>query len=180
MTRSLAEVPIDRRVVLVGHSGAGPLLPVIHRGLVQLVVACLFVDASLPHPGQSTLDELAVSVPELEEELRRLLMAGGSYPNWGREELREILPDAAIREQLLAELHPRSLRFFEEKMPAIAFRSDTPCGYLLLSEAYQIQLERAQRSGWPYRIFSAGHFHMLVDPDAVTLGMLELLREMAR
>jgi hypothetical protein len=55
-------------VVLVGHSGAGPLLPVIHRGLVQPVVACLFVDASLPHPGQSTLDELAVSVPELEED----------------------------------------------------------------------------------------------------------------
>jgi hypothetical protein len=45
--QALADVPQERRVVLVGHSGAGPLLPAIHRAIAQSVAACLFVDASL-------------------------------------------------------------------------------------------------------------------------------------
>jgi hypothetical protein len=112
---TLADVPSERPVVLAGHSGAGRLLPAIHRAIAQPVAACLFVDASLPHLCLSALDELGINVPDLAQELRPFLLAGGSYPTWGAEELREILPDAVIREQFLAELHPRYLRFFEEK-----------------------------------------------------------------
>jgi alpha/beta hydrolase family protein len=176
--QALANIPQERRVVLVGHSGAGPLLPAIHRAIAQSVAACLFVDASLPHPGQSRFDELAINARDLAQKLRPFLVAGGSYPNWGAEELREILPDTFIREQLLAELHPRHLRFFEEKMPDVAIWPHAPCGYMLLSEAYLVQLEQAQRAGWPSRLFDAGHFHMLVDPAAVTTVMVELLGEM--
>jgi hypothetical protein len=176
--QALADVPQERRVVLVGHSGAGPLLPAIHRAIAQPVAACLFVDASLPHPGQSRFDELAINARDFAQKLRPFLVAGGSYPNWGAEELREILPDTFIREQLLAELHPRHLRFFEEKMPDVAIWPHAPCGYVLLSEAYLVQLEQAQRAGWPSRLFDAGHFHMLVDPAAVTTAMVELLGEM--
>jgi hypothetical protein len=162
----------------VGHSGAGPLLPAIHRAVAQPVAACLFVDASLPHPGQSRFDELAINTRELAQKLRPFLVAGGSYPTWGTEELREILPDTFIREQLLAELHPRHHRFFEEKMPDVAIWPHAPCGYVLLSEAYLAQLEQARRAGWPSRLFHAGHFHILVDPAAVTASMVELLAEM--
>ena len=176
--QALADVPQERRVVLVGHSGAGPLLPAIHWAIAQPVAACLFVDASLPHPGQSRFDELAIDALDLAQKLHPFLVAGGSYPTWSAEELREILPDTFIREQLLAELHPRHLRFFEEKMPDVAIWPDAPCGYVLLSEAYLVQLEKAQRAGWPSRLFHAGHFHMLVDPAAVTTGMVELLAEM--
>src|ERR1700751_3091577 len=56
--RALADVPQERRVVLVGHSGAGPLLPAIHRAIARPVAAYIFVDASRPHPGQSRFDEL--------------------------------------------------------------------------------------------------------------------------
>jgi hypothetical protein len=126
---ALADIPQERRVVLAGHSGAGPLLPAIHRAIAQPVAARLFVDASLPHPGLSALDELAINVPDLAQELRPFLVAGGSYPNWGAEELREILPDTFIREQFLAEPHPRELRSFEEKMPDVAIGPKTPCGY---------------------------------------------------
>jgi hypothetical protein len=176
--QALADVPQERRVVLVGHSGAGPLLPAIHRAIAQPVAACLFVDASLPHPGRSRLDELAINAPDLSQKLRPFLFAGGSYPTWGAEELREILPDTFIRDQLLAELHPRHLRFFEEKMPEVW--PHAPCGYMLFSEAYLRQLEQAQRAGWPSRLFHAGHFHTLVDPAAVTNGMVELLAELER
>jgi hypothetical protein len=176
--QTLADVPAERRVVLVGHSGAGPLLPAIHRAIAQPVAACLFVDAGLPHPGLSRFDDLAINVRELAQKLRPFLVSGGSYPNWGAEELCEILPDTCIRERFLAELHPRHLRFFEEKMPDAVRSSDPPCGYVLLSEAYLGQLEQAEKAGWPSRRFHAGHFHMLVDPAAVTTGMVELLAEM--
>jgi Alpha/beta hydrolase family len=177
---TLAEVPHARPVVLVGHSGAGPRLPAIQRTIAQPVAACLFVDASLPHPGRSVLDELAINVPDIDRELRPFLRAGGSYPTWNAEVLREILPDAVIREQFLAELHPRNLRFFEEEMPDIAIGPDTPCGYILLSKAYLRQFEHARKAGWPSRRFHAGHFHMLVDPSAVTASMVELLAEMGQ
>ena len=38
-------------VVLIGHSGAGPLLPAMANASRQ-VAACLFLDAGLPTPGE--------------------------------------------------------------------------------------------------------------------------------
>src|SRR5689334_19280364 len=58
---ALADVPADAPLVLVGHSGAGPLLPVIRQRLQQTVGGYIFVDAGLPHPGHSRLDEWAVN-----------------------------------------------------------------------------------------------------------------------
>jgi hypothetical protein len=43
----------------------------------------LFVDAGLPHPGQSQLDKMEASIPAFVQELRRHLASGGSYPNRG-------------------------------------------------------------------------------------------------
>jgi hypothetical protein len=65
-------------------------------------------------------------------------------------------------------------------MPDIAILPHAPCGYVLLSEAYLVQLQQAQRAGWPSRLLHVGHFHMLVDPAAVTTGMVELLAEMEK
>jgi pimeloyl-ACP methyl ester carboxylesterase len=53
---ALARVPLDRPVVLVGHSGAGPLLPAIAGGLRQRVAGYVFVDAGLPADGRSRLE----------------------------------------------------------------------------------------------------------------------------
>ena len=176
--QALTKVPPERRVVLVAHSGAGPLLPSIRDTITQTVAACLFVDASLPHPNQSTLDELAINAPELAKELYPHLLAGGSYPNWSAKDLSDTIPDPLVLKRLLAELHPQRLRFFAEKMPPMVLPPDTPCGYILLSEAYQTQLEQAQKARWPYRVFHDGHFHMLVDPPAVTAAIIDLLNEM--
>ncbi|HEX2214411.1 MAG TPA: alpha/beta fold hydrolase, partial [Mycobacterium sp.] len=46
-------------VVLVGHSAAGPLLPVIGEA-VAAPVRGVFVDAQLPHPGRSWFDAAPV------------------------------------------------------------------------------------------------------------------------
>jgi hypothetical protein len=76
-------------------------------------------------------------------------------------------------------------------MPDVAIWPHAACGYMQLSEAYlvlvhrliynddvAVQLTQAQKAGWPSHLFHAGHFHMLVDPAAVMIGMAELLAEM--
>src|SRR5207253_7352694 len=45
------ELAQDERLVLVGHSGAGALLPAVRGSLGRPVDAYLFVDAGLPRDG---------------------------------------------------------------------------------------------------------------------------------
>jgi hypothetical protein len=175
--RALASIPQERPVALVGHSGAGALLPALARAAGHPVTAYLFVDAGLPHPGHSHLDEMEASIPAFAHELRAHLAAGGRYPHWSDEDLREDLPDGQARQRMLAEVRPRPLSFFEEVMPDIPRWPEAPSGYLLLSQGYRPVLEQAQAAGWPSRTFHAGHFHMLVDPAAVAGALLELMQQ---
>src|SRR5216683_743473 len=110
--QALVSIPQERPLVLVGHSGAGSLLPVLAQAARHPVKAYLFVDAGLPHPGQSQLDEMEASVPEFAQELRRHLASGEWFPNWSDEDLSEDLPDVQARQHLLAEVQPRPLSFF--------------------------------------------------------------------
>lgn len=176
--KALASVPRDRPLVLAGHSGAGCLLPLIARLAPSPVAAYMFVDAGLPLDGSSRLDEMATTNPELASELRRHLEAGGRFPEWTDEQLRELVPDTQLRRQVLAELHPRPLAFFAEPFPELRGRPDAPCAYLQLSPAYAKPAAAAKAAGWPCRAFDAGHFHMLVDPTALADALPALLGEL--
>ncbi len=168
--QALGSIPPERPLVLVGHSGAGSLLPVLAQAARRPVTAYLFVDAGLPHPGKSQLEEMP-------EEVRRLLASGERFPNWKDEDLREVLPDGRARQQLLAEVQSRPLNFFEEVLPDVSSWSEAPGGYLLFTEGYRPYLEQARRTGWPSRTLPAGHFHMLVDPVAVAASLVELMQQ---
>ena len=146
------------------------MLPVLAQAARHPVAAYLFVDAGLPHPGTTQLEEMP-------EELRRLLAEGARFPNWSDEDLREELPDRRARQQMLAQVQPRPLSFFEEVMPDVPGWPDAPGGYLLLTQGYRPYLEQAQRAGWPSRTLPAGHFHMLVDPVGVAATLVELLKQ---
>ena len=69
--QALKPIPEEQPLALVGHSGAGPLLPAISMISGHPSAAYLFVDASLPHGGRSRLAEMAETVPELAQQLRR-------------------------------------------------------------------------------------------------------------
>ncbi len=175
--RALMSIPQARSLVLVGHSGAGPLLPALGRAAGHPISAYLFVDASLHHPGQSHLDQIEASIPLFAQELRKDLAAGKCFPNWSNEDLREDLPDGRVRRRLLAEVQPHSLGYFEEAMPVVPGWPDAPAGYLLFTQGYHGALEQAQGAGWPSRALNAGHFHMLVDPGAVAGALVELMQQ---
>lgn len=168
----LETVPPNRPLILVGHSGAGALLPALRATIPHQVGGYVFVDAGLPHPGQTRLDEMRASVPELAEELHRHLVVGGRFPDWTDEDLREEVPDDRTRAALLADLQPRALDFFEEPLPPVAGWPDAPCGYIQTSAGYAGAAETARRAGWPVQVFAAGHFYMLVDPEAVAQALL--------
>jgi pimeloyl-ACP methyl ester carboxylesterase len=168
--QALVSTPQERPLALVGHSGAGSLLPVLAQAARHPVTAYLFVDAVLPHPGKTQLEEMP-------EELRHLLAEGSRFPNWKDEDLRDVLPDRHARQQVLAQVQPRPLNFFEEVLPEVSGWSDAPGGYLLFTQGYRPYLEQAQRAGWPSRTIPAGHFHMLVDPAAVATALVELMKQ---
>lgn len=132
----------------------------------------IFVDAGLPHPGKTRLEEMRTSVPELAEELHRHLVAGGRYPDWMDEDLRAEIPDDRARGAVLAELQPRGLDFFAEPLPVIPGWPDAPFGYLQTSSGYASAAEAAEQAGWRVQVFAAGHFHMLVDPTAIAQALL--------
>ena len=161
-------------VVLVGHSGAGTLLPAIGRALWRPVAAYIFVDASLPLNGLSRLQEVEQTAPELGPMLRRHLEGGGYFPDWADEDLRESIPDESMRAAVLAEVRPQPLAFFAEPIPPVEGWPEAPCAYVQLSPGYAPHGEQAQRQGWPYRRFNAGHFHLVVEPGAVAGTLMDL------
>ena len=164
---SLSEVPKSQKLVLVAHSGAGPLLPAIRQRLTQAIIAYVFVDAGIPRDGLSRLDLIKMEDPEWAEQFHSSLLKGEQFPTWTEEDLREIIPDGEARKKLVAEIHPRSLSFFTERIPVHAGWPDAPCIYMKFSESYKWDAVQAKQSGWPVYEVNAGHFHMLVEPVAV-------------
>jgi hypothetical protein len=90
------------------------LLPVLAQAVQHPAKAYLFVDAGLPHPGQSQLDEMKASVPAFAQELRKSLTSGERFPRWSDEDLREDIPDGRTHQQMLAQLQPRPLNFLRK------------------------------------------------------------------
>ncbi len=172
---ALDDVPDGQPIVLVGHSGAGPLLPAAAAAAVRLQIsAYLFVDAGLPHPGTSRLDAIAGEDAASAAELRAALDAGLRFPAWTDDDLRPIVPDPDQRRSLLEELRPRGRGYWTEEMPGISGWPNAPCGYLQFSAAYQSATENARRAGRPTRYPAAGHFHQFVDPSGVADALVEL------
>jgi hypothetical protein len=163
-------------IVLAAHSGAGPLLPAIRAACEPQTPtgAYLFVDAGVPLDGHSRLDLMRDEAPEWAEEFGHFLEAGGRFPDWTDAQLQSLVPDGALRAQLLRELQPRGLDFFAEPLPIFRGWPDAPCGYIRFSQAYHQPHAQALRRGWARLEHEAGHFHMLVEPDQVTDMLLAI------
>jgi hypothetical protein len=175
---ALAHIPESQPVTLVGHSGAGPLLPAIRQLLATPVHAYVFVDASVPLDGASRLDLMKAEEPEWAEQFHQELEHGSRYPTWDFEDLSEVIPDERLRRQMLAEMRPRALPFFTEPIPVFSGWPDAPCIYIRFSAPYQKVAARAQEDGWPTYELEAGHFHMLVDEVAVTELFVEAVNRL--
>jgi hypothetical protein len=173
--RALAGSGEAQPLILVGHSGAGALLPAIRQALGRRVAGYIFVDAGLPVDGQTRL----ATFGDQEASFCEFLAASGRFPNWSRADLEEIVPDPALAERLTADQRPRALPFWDEPIPVFSGWPDAPGAYLLFTETYRPAADHARAQGWPVRELPAAHFHMLVQPEAVAEVLLELAAPMA-
>ena len=173
-----AEATGAREVVLMGHGGAGPLLPAMGASVVGRGVhpaAYLFVDADLPHPGSS---RLAMVHPALWARLVPSVV-DDTLPPWnewtGTDVLEALVPDAEVRERVRAELRPVPLATLREPMPEVPGWPDAPCGYVRLSGPNYAWEAEAAAQGWAVVSLESDHLHLLVDPDRVTTVLVALL-----
>lgn len=159
-------------MVLVGHSGAGPLLPAIADA--TSAVGVIYVDAGLPHPGKSWLD---TAPPPLVAHLKSPASADGVLPRWSdwfaSDVLNAAIPDAQLRLRFVDELPRLSLHHFEQPTPAAVW--DGPAAYLQLSPGYVADADRAAAAGWPVRRLVADHLAILTDPQHVHPSLAALL-----
>jgi alpha/beta hydrolase family protein len=158
--------PELERVVLVGHSGAGLLLPVIGERLRMEVDAYIFVDATIPAVAGPT----PVVPPEFVSTLREMA-TDGWLPRWSSwwsdDVMRSLIPDQDVRKQVESEFPSLPIAYFEESVPAPKGWEGKPCTYIQFSEAYQAMAVEASARGWPTVHLAGGHLQMLVDPLAV-------------
>lgn len=160
-------------VVLVGHSGAGAVLPLIAAGLSARPVGVVFVDAGLPPDGPHPLAGGFLAT-------LRDLTTDGVLPKWsewwGEDILTMLIANAERRREISAEMHLMPVAFYEATISVPAGWHDGACCYLLLSEAYRRDAHRALSLGWPLAERLGGHFDIVNDGDEVgdlILGLVD-------
>lgn len=159
-------------VILVGHSGAGALLPAIGQHVE--VGGYLFVDAVLLFQPGTRLDMLRQEDAAFAAEFEQYLQGGGRFPNWQDEQLQALIADDDLRRALLADMRPRSLDFFSERIEVPADWHTRPCGYIQLSETYTPYADTAAARGWPVVRREGHHFEMLTKPDEIARLLVEM------
>lgn len=176
LAQSLASVSQGRPLALVAHSGAGPLLPAIGQTVGHLIAAYVFVDAGIPRHDHSRIDLMRLQDQPWTQQFYQVLQQGEQFPTWQEEDLREVIPDDELRQQMVTEINPRSLPFFTEPIPVFAHWPDAPCAYIKFSAPYEWDFRQAKEAGWLVREVKAGHFHMLVDPAFVADMLVEVVQ----
>jgi hypothetical protein len=166
--------------VLVGHSGAGPLLPAIAEAFGRPPLGYLFVDAGIPRDGASRIDLFGEELgADAGAALRRHLEGDGLYPVWERDALAAAIGEVAVLDSVVRMARPRGLAYWDEPLPVFDGWPDAPCAYLRLSEGYEYCAGVARERQWPVRSLRGGHFDLMTKPQLVATEMLELLAEMA-
>ena len=105
-----------------------------------------YVDARLPNPGKSLFDS---DSPSPADTIRAMVVEGWLPPwhEWfGEEAVRDVLPDAELRQEFINELRPIPPDLFEEPIPGPADWSEKSVGYIHF--ATYTSLKSGQREIW--------------------------------
>lgn len=170
----------ESETLMVGHSGAGALLPALGQKLTAK--GYIFVDAVLLFEPASRLELLAAENAEMAESFEVHLKAGGHFPNWSDEQLQGLIPDADLRQRLLMDIRPRTLPFFTERIdpPNDWDKSPLRCGYIKLSDSYTYYASQAEARGWSVLRRESHHFAMLTEPAAIAKMLVEMGQKLLR
>jgi hypothetical protein len=158
--------------VLVGHSGFGSVLPSVAERLGRHSPRIVFVDAGLP-PCEGPATPSAHFLHRLRE-----LAVDGVLPKWstwwGEGVMEMLVPAADRRVDVEAEMPEIPLGFFESPFDVPEGWCQRRASFLLLSEPYRDDAERARSLGWPAVDRLGGHLDIANDPDGIANMIVEL------
>jgi pimeloyl-ACP methyl ester carboxylesterase len=155
-------------VILVGHSGAGRLLPICGERIPAEIQAYVFVDSDVPSSTESRLD----AMPEEMAQEFRGAAEDGLLPPWPEEVFEDEVKNDEVRGRLVSELLPLPLAVYEEAIPLPEGWPNARCAYIRLSHRYPDAEALAQERGWKIHRFDADHFHILVAPNEIASALI--------
>lgn len=173
ISTTAAAIPRDwAAAVIVGHSGAGSLLPAVAAKLGRRTARMVFVDAGLP-PCEGRVMPSAAFLERL-----RALAVGGDLPKWstwwGDGVMESLVRARHRRIDLEAEMVEIPLAFFESAFGVPAGWCDTAAAFLLLSESYRADAERARTLGWPMIERLGNHLDIVNEAEAIAGSIIDL------
>ena len=150
--------------VLVGHSGAGVVLPSI--AVAGPVVEVVFVDALVPArhgptmPGQS-IREFVSALPS-DTHLPRWSTW------WSDDAVAALTDDQLLLQQIVAEQPQLAADFYDHAVPVPpGWDERVRCRYVRFSPAYTAVAADAAERGWPVIDLPGTHLHQVNRPDQV-------------
>ena len=163
---AVTAVASDVGLVVVGHSGAGPLLPAITTRLGSAVRLTVWVDAGLP-PCEGSFTVGGDFLGTL-----RGLASDGVLPPWsqwfGEGVLERLVGDDARRDAVARDLPQLPLAFYEAPIDAPLGWCQRAGAYLVLSTNYRSDADRAAALGWPVVEHNGAHLDIVNDEAAIT------------
>ena len=172
-----AAIDDPSHTILVAHSGAGSLIPAVADN--GAAAGAVFVDALLPHPGQSWFETASDSL----NSLIKTLAHQGRVPRWHlwwpKGAIEKLLGDQKTFENFASELNDLPLSFFSEIGPAVPLPPRLACAYLQLGPMNEAEALAAGRSGWPVKRVGLHHLAMLTNPAEVADAIESLLQAIA-
>ncbi|MEO6572079.1 MAG: alpha/beta hydrolase [Ilumatobacteraceae bacterium] len=152
-------------LVVVGHSGAGAVLPQIAHRLGDRCSALIFVDAVVPPSSGAHR-----TAGRMLEFLDRLTV-DGRLPAWidwwPQDRVDAMVGSMAAQDELRADMPHLQRSFYDDAIPVPTGWSDAPCAYLQLSRAYDQERSDAAAFGWPSSTIDGTHLSTYTDPSTV-------------
>lgn len=151
-------------VVVVGHSGAGSVVPLVAAAIPR-VQGRVFVDAGVP-PCEGPFRAGGEFL-----EVLRGRASDGVLPVWsqwwGEGIMRTLVFDDKRRRSIERELPTVPLAFFEAPLTSPAGWCSGDGAFILLSNAYRSDANRAASLGWPVVERLGSHVDIANDEDAI-------------
>ena len=164
-------------VVLVGHSGAGPLLPAIAGRIEPRPGRLVFVDAPVPPPGGDVALAPEAVLPSL-----GWLARDDVLPRWsewfGPGAMESLVPDADRRAVVADELVEIPLSYFSGWVPLPEGWDAGNAAFVLMSEPYRDDAREAALRGWAIHELPYGHLGIVNRPREMADVLVELAQEL--
>lgn len=166
-------VEADRSSLLVAHSNAGLLAPLVRAALTAPTFV-VFMDAALPSAAGPT----ALAPAPFRELLGGLVADDGLLPPWTRwwprADVMDVVP-ADRFDQLDASCPRLPLSYFDELITAPDGWVDDSNAYLAFADTYAEELRFARDHSWRTLRLTGGHLHFVRDPVGVAEAVMRLV-----